>query len=57
MLVSVASVAVEEGTQKRTKSLTHFRAGLIDFDLKITSSTSAGQPWMLPAVERPSIMQ
>ena len=51
------SVVDDEGVQKKTKSSTHFKAGPIDFELRIASSASAGQPWMLPAVERPSMVQ
>ena len=47
----------DEEEWNRTKSSTHFRAGPIDFELKMVMSMSAGQHWMFPKEERPSIVQ
>jgi len=43
--------------QNMIKLSTHFKAGLIDFEVKIAINVLAGQPWKLPANERPSMAQ
>ena len=56
MLPSV-STKEEEGTQNMMKLSTYFKAGPIDLDANISINVLAGQPWILPADERPSMAQ
>ena len=55
--VPLASKKVLEGVQKITKSSTHLLARPINFELNIAIRASAGQPWMLPEDNKPSMAQ